>query len=74
LLVEKKYSELDFESESYSKIDKGKQINDRKTNVTISTIKFQPKEPKELEEGECLYHSNMWVKGMPLHFIFDIGS
>jgi hypothetical protein len=33
-----------------------------------------PGEPDEPEEGECLFHSQMWVKGTPLHFIVDSGS
>jgi hypothetical protein len=28
----------------------------------------------EPEEGERLFHSQMWVKGTPLHFIVDSGS
>jgi hypothetical protein len=35
---------------------------------------IQPEEPEELEEGEHLFHSQMWVKGTPLHFIVDNGS
>jgi hypothetical protein len=31
-------------------------------------------EPKDPEEGECLFHSQMWVKGSPLQFIVDSGS
>jgi hypothetical protein len=31
-------------------------------------------EPDEPEEGEHLFHSQMWVKGTPLHFIVDSGS
>ena len=33
----------------------------------------QPSEPDETEEGEHLFHSQMWVKGTPLHFIVDSG-
>jgi hypothetical protein len=29
---------------------------------------------KSPEEGEHLFHSQMWVKGAPLHFIVDSGS
>jgi hypothetical protein len=43
-------------------------------SVTIATTKVQPEEPEEPEEGECLFHSQMWVKGTPLHFIVDSGS
>jgi hypothetical protein len=31
-------------------------------------------EPDEPEEGERLFHSQMWVKATPLHFIIDSGS
>jgi hypothetical protein len=34
---------------------------------------IQLEEPEDPEEGECLFHSQMWVKGTPLHFIFDSG-
>jgi hypothetical protein len=36
--------------------------------------KFHPSEPEEPEEGEHLFHSQMWVKGAPLHFIVDSSS
>jgi hypothetical protein len=45
-----------------------------KPSATVSTIKLQPSEPDEPEEGECLFHAQMWVKGTPLHFIIDSGS
>jgi hypothetical protein len=38
------------------------------------TTTIQPEEPEDPEEGECLFHSQMWVKGTPLHFIVDRGS
>jgi hypothetical protein len=41
---------------------------------TFTTTKVQPSEPKELEEGECLFYSKMWVKGTLLHFIVNSGS
>jgi hypothetical protein len=40
-------------------------------NVTIITVDIRLYEPKELEEGECLFHSQLWVKATPLHFIVD---
>jgi hypothetical protein len=40
----------------------------------IITAKIQPEEPTDPEEGEHLFHSQMWVKGTPLHFIVDRGS
>jgi hypothetical protein len=39
----------------------------------IDTI-IQLEEPTNPEEGERLFHSQMWVKGTPLHFIVDSGS
>jgi hypothetical protein len=39
----------------------------------VSTTKLQPGEPDEREEREFLFHSKMWVKGTPLHFIIDSG-
>jgi hypothetical protein len=52
---------------------KGKIIDvDPTTIVTTTTI--QPKEPKYPKEGEHLFHSQMWVKGNPLHFIVDSRS
>jgi hypothetical protein len=33
--------------------------------------KIQPKGPEEPEEGQRLFHSQMWVNGVPLHFIVD---
>jgi hypothetical protein len=38
------------------------------------TTTIQPEEPIDLEEGERLLHSHMWVKGTPMHFIVDSGS
>jgi hypothetical protein len=35
---------------------------------------IQPEEPKNPEEGENLFHSQMWLKGTPLHFIVYRGS
>jgi hypothetical protein len=43
-------------------------------SATVTTTKVQPSEPEEPEEGECLFHSQMWVKGALLHFIVDSGS
>ena len=42
-----------------------------KHNSTIATTDIQPSELDEPEEGECLFHSQMWVKGTPIHFIID---
>ena len=53
---------------------KGKKIIDAKPSATISTTQIQPEEPKDPEEGECLFHSHMWVNGVSLNFIVDNGS
>jgi hypothetical protein len=44
------------------------------TPLLLSTTTIQLEEPIDPEEGECLFHSQMWVKGTPLHFIVDSGS
>ena len=72
-LVEMKSSELDPNSDSYSKMDKGKHIINVEPSSTISTTKIQPEDIEEPEEGECLFHSQMWVNGVPLHFIVHNG-
>jgi hypothetical protein len=35
------------------------------------TTTIQQEELTDLEEGESLFNSQMWVKGTPLHFIVD---
>jgi hypothetical protein len=72
-LAETKSSGLDVDSESDSEPKKGKKIIDAEPNVTIATTKVHPEEPEEIEEGERLFHSQMWVKGTPLHFIIYNG-
>jgi hypothetical protein len=68
--VYESYESSEFESEP----ERGRQIIDEEPSATISTTKLQPSEPDELEEGKHLFHSHMWVKGTPLHFIIDSGS
>ena len=51
--------------------DKGKQIIDADPSAIVATTKIQREDP---EEGECLFHSQMWVKGSPLQFLVDSGS
>jgi hypothetical protein len=50
------------------------QIIDANSTVIVATATIQPKEPKDPEEGEHLFHSQMWVKGTLLHFIIDSRS
>jgi hypothetical protein len=56
LLVEMKVLGSDANLEFDSKSENGKCIIDAEPNVTIATTKFQPKEPEDPEEGECLFH------------------
>jgi hypothetical protein len=59
------------DSESNPKnIEKRRIINvDPTTAITIAII--QPEEPIDPEEGENLFHLQMWVKGTLFHFIVD---
>jgi hypothetical protein len=78
LVAELKASESDACSDSESEPnkgnDKGKQIIDAEPSATVATTKIQKIEPEDPEEGEHLFHSQMWVKGSPLQFIVDSGS
>jgi hypothetical protein len=73
-VAEVKASDSDAGSNSESELERGRRIIDVEPNATVSTTKLQPGEPNEPEEGECLFHSQMWVKGTPLHFIIDSDS
>jgi hypothetical protein len=74
LVAELKASKLEACSNSKLVLDKGKQIINVEPSAIIATTNVQPSEPKEPEEGECLFHSQMWVKGALLHFIVDSRS
>jgi hypothetical protein len=52
--------------------DQRRQIIDAEPTAIITTTTIQPEE--DPEEGERLFHSQMWVKGTPLHFIVDSRS
>ena len=73
-MAEVKSSESIAGSDSESELERGRQIIDTEPSATVATTKLQPGEPDEPEEGEHLFHSQMWVKGTPLHFIIDRGS
>jgi hypothetical protein len=73
-VAEVKASESDASSDSEPEPKRGRWIIDVEPSATISTTKLQPGEPDEPEEGERLFHSQMWVKGTLLHFIVDSGS
>jgi hypothetical protein len=74
LVAEVKASESDVGSDSESELERGRQIIDVEPSAIVATTKIHPSEPDEPEEGEHLFHSQMWVKGTPLHFIVDSGS
>jgi len=78
LVVELKASKSDACSDPESEIDKGngkgKKIIDAEPSATVATTKIQKNEPEDLEEGEKLFHSQMWVKASPLQFIVDSES
>jgi hypothetical protein len=70
---EVKASESDVDYESERELEMGRQIIDEEPSATVSTTKLHHGEPDELEEGECLFHSQMWVKGTLLHLIVHNG-
>jgi hypothetical protein len=69
-----KDKELNPDSKSDSENTVEGQIIDANPTAIFATATIQPEEPPNPREGECLYHSWMWVKGTPLHFIVDSGS
>jgi hypothetical protein len=71
---EVKASESDADSDSDSEPERGRHIIDVEPRAIVATTKLHPSEPDEPEEGDLLFHSHMWVKGTPLHFIVDSGS
>ena len=71
---ELKYFELEVDSDCKSNPEGGKRIIDVEPSVIIATTKVRPRKPEEPEEGECLFHSYMWVKRALLHFIVDSSS
>jgi hypothetical protein len=73
-MVELKDSKSKENSDSESIPEGGKHIIDYEPSATVATTKFWPSEPEETEEGKFLFHSHMWVKRAPLHFIVDSGS
>jgi hypothetical protein len=72
LVAKIKDKDLNLDLDPDSENNKRRQILDAETTATVATTKIQPEE--DPEEGEQLFHSQMWVKGTPLHFIVDSGS
>jgi hypothetical protein len=73
-VVEIKEKDLNPDSESDSENNGRRQIIDADPTAIVATTTIQPEAPVDPEEGEHLFHSQMWVKGIPLHFIVDSGS
>jgi hypothetical protein len=73
-VAEVKASESDVDYDSKIEPERGRWIIDAEPSAIVATTKLHPDEPDKPEEGECLFHSHMWVKGTPLHFIVDSGS
>jgi hypothetical protein len=73
-VAEIKDKDLNPDSESDSENTGKRQIIDADPTAIVATAAIQPEEPTDPEEGERLFHSQMWVKGTPLHFIVDSGS
>jgi hypothetical protein len=70
-VVDIKDKEPNPDSESDSENNGKGQIIDANPTSIIATATIQPEEPANPEEGEHIFHSQMWVKGTPLHFIVD---
>ena len=73
-MAEVKASESYADFDSESEPERGRQIINGEPSATVATTKLDLGELDEPEEGEHLFHSQMWVKGTPLHFIVDSSS
>jgi hypothetical protein len=74
LVVEIKDKEPNPDSKSNSENTGKRQIIDANPTSIVVTATIQLEEPTDPEEGEHLFHSQMWVKGTSLHFIVDSRS
>jgi hypothetical protein len=70
-VVELKDKETNLNLDPDLENNKRRQIIDVEPTIIVATTTIQPDE--DHEEGEQLFHSQMWVKGTPLHFIGDSG-
>jgi hypothetical protein len=70
-VAEIKDKEPNLDSESDSENNGKRQIIGTDPTAIFTTATIQPEETIDPEEGEHLFHSQMWVKGTPLHFIVD---
>ena len=74
LMAKLKALGLDLGFNYDSKIYKGKHIIEVGSTATVATTKVHPNYLKEVEKGENLFHSWIWMMGVPLHFIVDSRS
>ena len=51
--------------------DKGKQIIDADPSAIVANTKLHREDTEDPEEGDFLFHSQMWVKGFPMKFLVD---
>ena len=65
---------FDPESEPKKGNEKENKIIDVDRSATVTTTKLHGEDLEDPEEGECLFHSHMWVKGSLLQFLVDSGS
>jgi hypothetical protein len=72
-VAEIKDKELNPDSESDFENTGKRQIIDADPTAIVAITTIQQEEPTDLEEGEIIFNSHMWVKGTPLHFIVDSG-
>jgi hypothetical protein len=70
-VAEVKSFESDVGSDSESELEKGREIIYAEPSATIATTNIHTGEPDEPEEEECLFHSQMCVNVIALHFIID---
>ena len=76
-MAEIKSSELDLDSNyepNGTTKNNGKKIIDADPTSTVATTQIQLDNLEESEAEERLFHSQMWVEGMPLHFVVDNGN
>jgi hypothetical protein len=73
-VIEVKASESDVSFDSDLEPERGRWIIDMEPSATVAITNLQPDEPDEPKEGKNLFHSQMWVKGTPLHFIINSSS
>jgi hypothetical protein len=65
-VAEVKAYESDVGSNSEPKLERRRWIIDMEPSVVVATTKLQPSELDESEEGEHLFHSQMWVNDQNL--------